>query len=117
MFDVRSGPVMYEVPVGAMVLNKQVDHMKAANSQKVWGQNMSISVTGFPTAPEPVGSPPSRIEDASDSKVNVADVAILMPLPLEEENEFLPRHSGCKMRATASYRPSVSEAELGEPDP
>ncbi|XP_059495594.1 uncharacterized protein LOC132206235 [Stegostoma tigrinum] len=43
MVDVRSGSVVYKVLEGATVPNKQVDHMKVANSQTVREQTMPFS--------------------------------------------------------------------------
>eukprot|EP00061_Rhincodon_typus_P006517 g27229.t1 len=47
MVDMRSGPATDKVRVGAMVLNKHVDHMKAANLQTVQEQIVPGSSTAF----------------------------------------------------------------------
>eukprot|EP00061_Rhincodon_typus_P008310 g30817.t1 len=77
-----------------MVLNKYVDHMKAANSQTVQEQNTPGSSTAFPTVLEPMGLSSSLcIEGISESEMDTVDVAGLMSLPPEEENKFLLRLS------------------------
>eukprot|EP00061_Rhincodon_typus_P017292 g45925.t1 len=97
MVNMRSGPVTFKVQVYAMVLNEQMDHMKAANLQTVHKQRVPGSLTAFPTEPEPVGySSPSSVEGTSESEMDTSDVAALMPLPPEDKNEFLPRSSGRK---------------------
>ncbi|XP_048465686.1 serine/threonine-protein kinase SBK1 [Rhincodon typus] len=69
-----------------------MDRMKAATSKTVQKQNVPGSLTAFPTVLEPVSSPSlSIIEDISELETDTAIVTISMPLPPEEENEFLPR--------------------------
>eukprot|EP00061_Rhincodon_typus_P007480 g29219.t1 len=79
-----------------------------------------MSSTAFLTVPEPRDSPSlSSSEDTSESEMDVGimvDVAISMPLLPEEENDFLPRRSGQKSRATVHHTLPMSEVELEEPD-
>eukprot|EP00061_Rhincodon_typus_P007689 g29637.t1 len=75
MVNMRSGPEMYSIRVGAMVLNKHVDHMKAANSRTVKEQNVPGSSTAFLTVLEPVGSPsPTRVKDTTEPQMDTADI-------------------------------------------
>ncbi|XP_048456937.1 exportin-1-like [Rhincodon typus] len=91
--DVRSDPVTYKVRVGDKALNKHVDYLKAISSQM--GQKQIIP--GLSKQPEglleTVGAlPPSSVEQTSESKMDAA----LIPLLLEEEEEIVPRCSGCQ---------------------
>lgn len=57
------------------VLNKHVNHVKAANSQTVWEQNVPGFLTAFPTVPESVGCLSlSSIEDTSEPKMDTVDI-------------------------------------------
>eukprot|EP00061_Rhincodon_typus_P012030 g37481.t1 len=111
MVDMRSGPVIYNVGVGEAVLNKHIDHMKAATLQM--GQEQSIAGPSEypPRLSEPMGSPllPCVKEDT-------ANVAASTPLLPEEEDEFQLRCSKCKKWTTLWCTPLVSEADLEEPD-
>eukprot|EP00061_Rhincodon_typus_P004016 g21564.t1 len=95
MVNMRPGPVMYKTRINAMVLNKHVDHIKAANSRTAWEQNVPGSLTAFPTVPEPMGSPLS-IEETSESEIGMTDVTAPTPLLPEEEHEFLLEDLGRK---------------------
>eukprot|EP00061_Rhincodon_typus_P014717 g41940.t1 len=100
-----------------MILNKHMGHAKAGNSQTVQVQAVPDSSTVFPTALELMGSPsPSGVADSLECEMDIADAAALTPLPPEEEDEFLPRHSRSKRQATVCYTLSASEAELEKPD-
>eukprot|EP00061_Rhincodon_typus_P014271 g41193.t1 len=94
MVNARSHAGMYYIRVGATVLNKHVDHVKAENLEMVWEQNVPGSLTIFLTVPKHVGSLcPLSIEDTSGSEMDMAHVTASKPLPPEEENELLPRLS------------------------
>eukprot|EP00061_Rhincodon_typus_P013154 g39349.t1 len=110
MIDVRSGPMKYNVWVGEAVLNKHVGHMKAANSQTGHEENIPGPSEHPARLLEPNCSPPS-----SSIKEDKADLA-LTPLPPGEEDEFHPRHSGHKRRATVWHTLPVSGAEWEELD-
>eukprot|EP00061_Rhincodon_typus_P017433 g46126.t1 len=84
MVDIRSGPVIEKVQVGAMIQNKHMDHMKPENLQQC-----SSKTSPAPQELEPIGSPSlSSIEETLESEMDTVDVTISTPLPSEEENEF-----------------------------
>eukprot|EP00061_Rhincodon_typus_P015230 g42790.t1 len=90
MIDSRSDPVTSQVQVGAMVLNKHVDHMKAANSHAVQEQNMPCSSEQSERLPEHMESPfSSNVDETSESEMGMADVATLKPLPVQEERAYV----------------------------
>eukprot|EP00061_Rhincodon_typus_P006152 g26480.t1 len=98
MVDAWSGPVKYKVRVGEVVLNKHVDHMKAATSQMRQEQNIPSPSKHLAKLSEFMGfPPPPSIEETSKDEMNTADVtASMLLLP---EDEFQLRCSRCKSRA------------------
>eukprot|EP00061_Rhincodon_typus_P009005 g32132.t1 len=80
----------YKVQVDATLLNKHVDHIKAANSQMGREQNVPISSKQSERLLEPVGYPSqSSVDETLESENDMVDVTTSMPLPPEEKNEIL----------------------------
>eukprot|EP00061_Rhincodon_typus_P013818 g40425.t1 len=113
MIDERSGPVIYKIWVTEVVLNKHMDEMKAANSQIGQKQN----IYGATEQPEMCSAPVGSLHgETLESDMDTVGVAASMPLPPEEEDEFLLTQYGSERRAMGQWTP-VSEAVSEELDP
>eukprot|EP00061_Rhincodon_typus_P007145 g28524.t1 len=104
MVDMRISPLTYKVQVGEVVLNKHVDHMKAATSRTGQEQNISGPSEHPARLSELVGSPPlPSVEDTTKDEMDTADAADSTPLPTEKEDEFLLRCSQRKSQGMVQY--------------
>eukprot|EP00061_Rhincodon_typus_P016989 g45479.t1 len=89
--------------------------MKAANSQTD-EQNVLGSSEKLERLREPLGSsPPSGVNETSESEMDMVDVAASMPLP-PVKDALVHKRSGWRRQTMVQHTPPVSEAELDEPD-